>query len=71
MTAVEIIREITLLPPTEQASVADFDEKLPREKSNRLSPEALAVMAEKMVESNDPIEQAAIKASITRGFYGE
>lgn len=71
MTAAEIIQEMTLLPPEERVVVTDFVEKLPKEPISQKSPEELKEMADRMVESDDPVEQAAIKAAIIKGFYGD
>jgi Spy/CpxP family protein refolding chaperone len=69
MTAVEIIQEIKHLPPEERAQVEDFIAKQARE-SRQLPGKELGRMAKTMVDSDDPDEKAALRAEITKGFYG-
>ena len=39
-------------------------------KGNRLGPEELALLAERLVRAPNPVEAARIKERLTRGFYG-
>ena len=68
MTASDVIDEIKHLPRAEQSEVIQFTFALARER--QLSGEELAVLAQRMVDSNDPDEVEGLKAEITRGFYG-
>ena len=68
MTASQIIREISTLPPEEQAKVVRFAYCLDAER--RLSGPELSALAARMVGSTDPVEATQLRAEITRGFYG-
>jgi hypothetical protein len=37
----------------------------------RLSGEKLGQLAQRMVESNDPVETAELQEALVRGFYGD
>jgi len=39
-------------------------------KDNRLSPEELGLLAERLATASNPVEAAEIKERLTRGFYG-
>ena len=69
MTATTVIEEIKHLPRTEQSRVLQFALELARER--QLSGEELAVLAQRMVESEDPAEVKKLRDEIHRGFYGE
>ena len=69
MTATTVIEEIKHLPRTEQSRVLHFALELARER--QLSGEELAVLAQRMVESEDPAEVKKLRDEIHRGFYGE
>ena len=68
MNATQIIREISSLPPEEQAKVVRFAYTLDAER--RLSGPELSALASRMVATDDPAEAARLRAEITRGFYG-
>jgi hypothetical protein len=69
MTATSVIEEIEQMPPEEQSRVIQFAIEFARKR--RLSGKELAVLAQQMVESDDPAEVAKLKSALTRGFYGE
>lgn len=68
MNASEIIRQISSLPPEEQAKVVRFAYSLDAER--RLSSPELSALAERMVTATDSAEAALLRAEIMRGFYG-
>ncbi len=68
VNASQIIREISTLPPEEQAKVVRFAYSLDAER--RLSGPELSALAAKMAATTDPSEVARLKAEISRGFYG-
>lgn len=68
MNANQIIREISTLPPDEQAKVVRFAYSLDAER--RLSGPELSALAARMVASSDPAETARLRTEIARGFYG-
>ena len=69
MSAAAVIEEIKLLPPAEQSRVIQFALELAR--TRRLTGKELGVLAQRMVESNDPAEVEKLKSALTRGFYGD
>ena len=69
MTATSVIEEIKQLPPDEQSDVIRFAIELARKR--QLTGKELGVLAQRMVESNDPAEVERLKSALTRGFYGE
>jgi hypothetical protein len=68
MTAKQIIDEIETLPPEKQEKVMRFACTL--DAKHQLTGRELSALAERMVSSNDPIQQMAWREEITRGFYG-
>jgi hypothetical protein len=68
MSASDVIEEIKLLPPEEQARVIQFAFQLAR--TRPLTGKELALLAERMAESSDPAEVARLQTSIMDGFYG-
>ena len=68
MTASQIIEEIKRLGPEEQVGVIRFAYQLDAER--QLTGNELASLAERMVNTADPAEQARIREQIIRGFYG-
>jgi hypothetical protein len=68
MTASQIIEEIKRLGP-EEVGVIRFAYQLDAER--QLTGNELASLAERMVNTADPAEQARIREQITRGFYGQ
>ena len=68
MSAREIISEIQRLPPTEQAEVIQFAYRLDAERM--LSGKELAALAQRMIDTADPVEKLRIREELTRGFYG-
>jgi len=69
MTATTLIEEIKQLPRDEQSRVLRFAFELARERE--LSGKALAELAQRMADSNDPDEKKRLREEIHRGFYGE
>ena len=69
MTANQIIEEIKRLDPEEQVGVIRFAYQLDAER--QLTGDELSKLAERMVNSPDPAEQARIREQIIRGFYGQ
>ena len=69
MTADQIIEDIKLLPRDEQSRVVQFAVELAR--SRQLPAEDLVVIAEKMLQTNDPAEKKRLEEALTRGFYGD
>ena len=69
MTASQIIEEIKRLDPKEQVGVIRFAYQLDAER--RLTGKELSALAERMVNTIDPAEQARVREEIARGFYGE
>jgi len=69
MTADQIIQDIKLLPRDEQSRVVQFAVELAR--SRQLSAEDLVVIAQQMLETNDPEQKKRLEDKLTRGFYGD
>ena len=69
MTADQIIEDIKMLPRDEQSRVVKFAVELAR--SRQLPAEDLVVIAQKMVETNDPSDKKRLEDELTRGFYGD
>ena len=69
MTATQIIEEIKRLDPKEQLGVIRFAYELDAER--RLTGKELSRLAERMIASTDPVEQARVREQIVRGFYGQ
>ena len=69
MTATSVIEEIEQMPPEEQSRVIQFAIELARKR--QLSGKELALLAQRMVESDDPAEVEKLKSALTRGFYGD
>lgn len=68
MNASQIIREISSLPPEEQAKVVRFAYSL--DAGRRLSGAELSALAARMAATDDPAEAARLRTEITRGFHG-
>jgi hypothetical protein len=68
VTADQIIHEIKILPPEEQAKVIGFAYRLDAER--QLTDRELAALAGQMVTSTDPAEAVMLREAIVRGFYG-
>ena len=68
MTATQIIEEIRRLDPEQQLGVIRFAYQLDAER--QLTGDELASLAERMVKTTDPAEQAKLREEIIRGFYG-
>ncbi len=68
MTAAQIINEIRTLTPEEQAGVVRAVYELDAER--KLSGAELSTLAERLVQTDDPIEASRVRESIVRGFYG-
>ncbi len=69
MTATQIIEEIKRLDPQQQLGVIRFAYQLDAER--KLTGDELSGLAEHMVRTTDPQEQARIREQIIRGFYGQ
>jgi len=69
VTASQIIEEIKRLGPEEQVGVIRLVYQLDAER--QLTGNELARLAERMVNTVDPAEQARIREQIIRGFYGQ
>jgi hypothetical protein len=69
MTAAKIIEEMDDLPPEDQIKVIQHAFKLAR--TRPLTGKELGKLAQRMVESDDPVEVERLKSAMTRGFYGE
>ena len=67
MTASQIIEEIKRLDPKEQLGVIRFAYQLDAER--RLTGKELSSLAERVVKTTDPAEQAIVREEIVRGFY--
>ena len=68
MSAAQVIEEIQHLTPTEQAEVIQFAYRLDVERM--LSGKELASLAQRMIDTSDPLEKRKIRDELTRGFYG-
>ena len=68
MTASQIIEEIKRLDPKEQLGVIRFAYQLDAER--KLTGKELSSLAERIVQTTDPTEQARVREEIVRGFYG-
>jgi hypothetical protein len=68
MTASAVIEEIKLLPQVEHSRVIEFVLELARER--QFSGEELAVLAQRMVDSDDLAEVEKLRSALIRGFYG-
>ena len=69
VTAAKVIDEILHLPPEEQSQVLQFTFELARQR--QLSGKELTALAQRMVDSDDPVEVERLKSELTRGFYGD
>ena len=69
VTATQIIEQIKRLDPKKQVGVIRFAYQLDAER--RLTGKELSALAERMVNTTDPAEQARVREEIVRGFYGE
>jgi hypothetical protein len=69
VTASQIIEEIKRLHPNDQLGVIRFAYQLDAER--RLTGKELSALAERMVNTTDPAEQARVREEIVRGFYGD
>jgi hypothetical protein len=69
MSAAEIIEGIKRLPPAEQVKVIRFTSELARKR--QLTATELGELADRLAESDDPVEIIRLKSAMTRGFYGE
>jgi len=68
MTAAQIINEIKRLSPEEQAAAVRMVYELDAER--KLSGPELSALAERFVNSQDPVEASRVRETIVRGFYG-
>lgn len=68
MTASQIIDEIKSLSPEEQAGVVRFVYQLDAER--KLSSPELSALAERFVNTANPVEASRAGETIVSGFYG-
>ena len=68
MTATEIMSEIQRLPLPEKDLVLRFTNAL--DSDGMLSGEEIGNLAQKLIDSSDPIEKQALRDLIYQGFYG-
>jgi hypothetical protein len=68
VTAAQIISEIKALTPEEQAGVVRFVYELDAER--KMSGPDLSTLAERLVQTDDPIQASRVRETIIRGFYG-
>lgn len=68
VSATQVIEEIQQLTPTDQAEVIQFAYRLDAERM--LSGKELGALAQRMIETSDPVEKLKIREELTRGFYG-
>ncbi len=68
ITAPQIIDAIKDLSPEEQASVVRFAYQLDAER--KLSGREFSTLAERLVQTEDPIQASRVRETIVRGFYG-
>ena len=66
MTAAQIISEIKALSPAKQAGVVRAVYELDAER--KLSGSELSSLAERLVQTGDPIEASRVRETIVRGF---
>jgi hypothetical protein len=69
VTATQIIEEIKRLDPKEQLGVIRLAYELDVER--KLTGKELSGLAQDMVNTTDPAEQARVREEIIRGFYGQ
>jgi hypothetical protein len=69
VTASQIIEESKRLDPKEQIGVIRLAYQLDAER--QLTGKELSWLAERMVNTTDPAEQARVREEIVRGFYGQ
>ena len=69
MTANAVIEQIEQMTPDEQSRVIQLVIDLARRR--QLTGKELGVLAQRMIESDDPAEIERLKSALTRGFYGE
>jgi len=70
VTATQIIEEIKRLDPQQQLGVIRFAYQLDAERQ-LTGDDDLSGLAERMMRTTDPAEQAKIREQIIRGFYGQ
>ena len=68
MSASEIITQIKQLPLDEQREVIEFAYRFDSERM--LSGEEIGALAQRMVDSTDPLEKLRLRQEMMRGFYG-
>jgi hypothetical protein len=68
VTAAQIISEIKALSPEEQAGVVRAVYELDAER--KLSGSELSALAERLVQTDDPVAASRVRESIISGFYG-
>ena len=68
MTAAQIVEEIKRLSPEEEAAAVRMVYQLDAER--KLSGPELSALAERLVNSQDPVEASRVRETIVRGFYG-
>jgi hypothetical protein len=68
MTAAQIIDEIKRHSPEEQTAAVRMVYEL--DAGRNLSGPELSALAERLVNSQDPVEASRVRETIVRGFYG-
>ena len=69
MTVSKIIEEIEKLSPAEQAEVTRYVYNL--DAKRQLSGTDLGALAERLKQTDDPLEAILVREAILRGFYGK
>lgn len=69
MTAAQIMHEIDLLPPREQAKVVDYTRQIDTKRP--LTGDELTALAQRMVDATDPAEGDRLQKELVNGFFGE
>ena len=57
-------------PTGEEVALKTAELAILEGKDNRLGPEELGVLANRLAAASNPVEAARIKERLTRGFYG-
>lgn len=69
MTAAQLIGELAILPPDEQAKVIQFARGM--DIGRALTPAELSVLAGELACAEDEARQAELSTTIVGGFYGQ
>lgn len=63
-------RVVARKPNGEEVALETAELAVLEGKGNRLGPEELGLLAERLAAASNPVEAAEIKERLTRGFYG-